>query len=260
MTILNNTTWVVGTPRTGSMLTYNLVKEIFNSEGYCALPKKMVKSDKEKIDMYKKTSLRDLDEKNKYVLKVHSILRSNLPKSKFIVNIRNPFDICASFFEFMKCECDSAIKVAKAHWDVIEHYKSFDDSAIFFIRYEKLELEPIKVITELSKFLGVELNLRCAKKISKKFDKHAVKKIIIETENKLKAKMENQKKILPDELVKISGNNYRALDLTTGFQTRHISNRKSGEWKKVFVDKEIPKVIVALNDVAVKLGYEREVY
>ena len=130
MTILNNTTWVVGTPRTGSMLTYNLVKEIFNSEGYCALPKILVKSDKERIDLYRKTSLRDLDEKNKYVLKVHSILRSNLPKSKFIVNIRNPFDICASFFEFMKCECDSAIKIARDHWDVIEHYKSFDDSSI----------------------------------------------------------------------------------------------------------------------------------
>ena len=54
MTILNNTTWVVGTPRTGSMLTYNLVKEIFSSEGYCALPKKMVKSDKKKLICIKK--------------------------------------------------------------------------------------------------------------------------------------------------------------------------------------------------------------
>ena len=260
MTKTSNTSWVTGTPRTGSMLTYNLIREIHNSKGFCVLPREIPQRDEEHINLYKKTSINDLNEKNQYVFKVHMLLNPNLPRSKYIVNIRNPFDICASFSEFMKCDLNTAISVARSHWDIIQHYKSFDSSFVFFIRYEKLEFEPIKETIELSKFLDVDLDLINAQKIFSKFEKNTVKQLIKNTDAELKEKMLNEKEIMPKEIVKISDGNYRAFHLKTGFQTGHVSNRKSGEWKKAFNLMEIPKVIDALNDVAINLGYEKEVY
>ena len=36
-----------------------------------------------------------------------------------------------------------------------------------------------------------------------------------------------------------SKDNYRSFDTNTGFQTNHISNRNSGDWKKSFSSKEM---------------------
>ena len=52
-------------------------------------------------------------------------------------------------------------------------------------------------------------------------------------------KIKNKEKIEKSEILYFSKNNYRAFDTQTGFQTNHISNRNSGEWKKVFSEKEI---------------------
>ena len=63
MTKTSNTSWVTGTPRTGSMLTYNLIREIHNSKGFCVLPREIPQRDEEHINLYKKTSINDLNEK-----------------------------------------------------------------------------------------------------------------------------------------------------------------------------------------------------
>ena len=48
------------------------------------------------------------------------------------------------------------------------------------------------------------------------------------------------KRHVEDEYVKKSSkDNYRSFDTKTGFQTNHISNRNSGDWKKSFSSKEI---------------------
>ena len=48
------------------------------------------------------------------------------------------------------------------------------------------------------------------------------------------------KRHVKDEYVKMSSrDNYRSFDTKTGFQTNHISNRNSGDWKKSFSSKEI---------------------
>ena len=72
-----------------------------------------------------------------------------------------------------------------------------------------------------------------------KFNKKNVRNLIKDIDEKLMNKIKNKEKIENSEIVYFSKENYRAFDKQTGFQTNHISNRHSGEWQKVFSEKEI---------------------
>ena len=49
-------------------------------------------------------------------------------------------------------------------------------------------------------------------------------------------------------IVYVSKDNYRSFDTKTGFQTNHISNRNSGDWKKYFSPKEIKILDLEFKD------------
>lgn len=46
------------------------------------------------LNLFQKAYL-DYNLNNHYVLKVHVFLDLNIPRSKVITNIRNPYDVCA---------------------------------------------------------------------------------------------------------------------------------------------------------------------
>ena len=253
-----NSVWVTGTPRTGSMWTTNIVREIFITRAFIVYPDIQKQHDKQWFNLYHNKAAKDLDTKNKYVLKTHAMLRPpGIPGSRFIVNIRNPFDICASFREFMKCDAKRAIGLAKHHLEVIKHYRSFSENEIFFLRYEEIENKPIESVLNVSKFLDAEINQDAALKISEKFNKANVKSLVKNTDKILEEKIKNKQKISESEIVRFK-NHFRAFNLHTGFQTRHVSNRESGEWRKAFLSNEIPAVLDALNPISEKLGYSPE--
>ena len=60
------------------------------------------------------------------------------------------------------------------------------------------------------------------------------------------------------KIVRFRNGSYRSFDINTGFQTGHVSQRKSGEWRKVFSTKEADIIIEKLDSVAVELGYSSE--
>ena len=119
-----NTSWIAGTPRTGSMLTFNLTREIFGINSKNIKPQHVPQEDEDMFACYTNEAMNDTNSLNKYVFKVHQTLRLDLPKSKYIVNVRNPFDICASFYEFMKCDFRHAMRAAKTHLNTIQHYQA----------------------------------------------------------------------------------------------------------------------------------------
>ena len=51
--------------------------------------------------------------------------------------------------------------------------------------------------------------------------------------------MKNEEMINKSDIVYFSKDNYRSFDTKTGFQSNHISNRSSGDWKKFFSKREI---------------------
>ena len=234
-----NSFWISTTPRTGSMWLYNVTKEILKFSKINVLPIKIPQFENNFIEIFKKQGLIDRNDANKYIFKVHQVLKPNLPRSKILTTIRDPRDICISFKEFMKTDFDTALKESKKLLNYEKIYKTYNKDYVKFVRYENIENKSIKTILEIANFIGYEINYKDAEEISLKFNKKKVKKLIKKNDENLLSKIKNKEKIDQSNIVYFSNDNYRSFDTNTGFQTNHISNRNSGDWKKSFSSKEI---------------------
>ena len=234
-----NSFWISTTPRTGSMWLYNVTKEILKFSKINVLPIKIPQFENNFIEIFKKQGLIDRNDANKYIFKVHQVLKPNLPRSKILTTIRDPRDICISFKEFMKTDFDTALKESKKLLNYEKIYKTYNKDYVKFVRYENIENKSIETILEIANFIGYEINYKDAEEISLKFNKKKVKKLIKKNDENLLSKIKNKEKINQSNIVYFSNDNYRSFDTNTGFQTNHISNRNSGDWKKSFSSKEI---------------------
>jgi len=234
-----NSLWISTTPRTGSMWLYNVTREILKVSRINVLPIKIPKTSQEFFEIFEKESLIDLNDSNKYVFKIHRILKPNLPRSKILTTIRDPRDVCISFKEFMKTDFDTALNAAK---DLIKYekvYKTYNKNYIKFFKYENIENKSIETILEIANFIDYKINYRNAEEISLKYSKKKIRSLIKNNDENLISKIKNKENIDDTSIVYFSKNNYRSFDTKTGFQTNHISNRNSGDWKKIFSSKEI---------------------
>ena len=256
-----NTTWIATVPRTGSMWTTNVVREILNYSNINVLPKTQPQAEEDYFNLFERQAFSDQNEKNHYVLKVHTFIEDiNIPRSKLITNIRNPYDICASYYRFMKCDIDTAINAALGLPILIDQYKKWDARNLFIVKYEEIEEPSSKLVLELSEFLGAHLDENAALSIWKKFSKDNVRKIIADNDKSLSDKISKKQEVDAREVVFFGKNNYRSFDLSTGFQTGHISERKTGEWRLAFSESETHKIVEALDNTAKKFGYRSEKY
>jgi hypothetical protein len=233
-----NSFWISTTARTGSMWLYNVTREILKLSKINVLPIKIPKSDQEFFEIFEKQSLIDQNDSNKYVFKIHQILKPNLPRSKILTTIRDPRDICISFKEFMKTDFDTALKAAKSLLKYEKIYKTYNKDYLRFFRYENIENKPIEAILEIANFIGYKINYKDADEISLKYNKKKVKTLIKTNDENLLSKIKNKEEIDESSIVYCSKDNYRSFDTNTGFQTNHISNRNSGDWEKSFSSKE----------------------
>lgn len=236
---MKNTFWISTAPRTGSMWLFNVVREIFSLNKYNVYPHKIPKNDKDFLEIYNSKSIKDQNTLNKYVFKVHSPINSDLLNSKVLTTIRDPRDVCASYKEFMKSDFETALMAAKGMIDFVKYYKPFGKDFLKFFKYEDIEGSSSKTIISISKFIECEINSDLAKLISEKFNKNNIRNLIKQNDEKLKNKIKNKEKIDRSEIVYFSKENYRTFDITTGFQTNHISKRNSGEWKRAFSENEV---------------------
>ncbi len=234
-----NSFWVSTAPRTGSMWLKNITREILKLSKMNVLPIKIPKSNQELFEIFEKQSLNDQNDSNKYVFKIHQILKPNLPKSKILFTIRDPRDICISFKEFMKTDFDTALKAAKTLLDFEKIYKTYNKDYLRFFWYKDIENKPTQTILEIANFIGYKINNKDAEEISSKYNKKKVKNLIKRNDENLLFKIKNKEEIDKSSIVYFSKDNYRYLDTNTGFQTNHISNRNSGDWEKSFSSKEI---------------------
>ena len=234
-----NSFWISTTPRTGSMWLFNVTKEILTLSKANILPDKVPQSDEKFFEIFKNQSLIDQNDSNKYVFKVHTILKSDLPKSKILTTIRDPRDICISFKEFMKTDFQTALKATKSLLNYEKIYKTYDKNYLKFFRYDDIENNTIKTILEISNFIGHQVSDKNAEYISLKYSKNKVKELIKINDEHLLSKIKNKEEISRSDIVYFSKDNYRSFDTKTRFQTNHISNRNSGDWKIKFSKEEI---------------------
>jgi len=251
-----NTFWISSAPRTGSMWLFNITREILKESGYEVYPKIIPQYDKEMLDIYYKEALPDQNDLNKYVFKVHTILKPDIPRSKILTIIRDPRDICISFKEFMKTDFKSSLKATESILNFTKIYKHFEKDCLMILKCENIGKKPIDTIIEIGKFINCKVEYNLAEKISKKFSKDNVKNIIKENDNSLNLKIKENKEVSKSEIVYFSKDNYRSFDINTGFQTGHISKRNSGDWKKAFSSEEIEIINSQFKDFLIENNYD----
>ena len=252
-----NTFWVASVPRTGSMWTTNIIREIFTENNLNVFPNDQIQSDKEILGYYNSKAQLDKNQSNRFVLKIHSRLMILPPRSKVVVNIRNPYDVCASYKEFMKSDLVKSLRVASDLLNWLNYYQNLCKN-IFLVKYEDIENQKDELIKKLSEFCEVELSEIQIKNISLKYSKNKVKNLIKINDEEIEIKIKKNEIVDPKKIVKFKNGFYRSFDINTGFQTGHISQRKSGEWKKAFSTQEVNVIIEKLDPIAVALGYSSE--
>ena len=250
-----NSIFISTVPRTGSMWTNNVTREIFNLKKFKALPISQLTSDEEWLNYYQHNVLFDNTQSNRYVLKIHGKLTKTPPRSKIVTTIRNPYDLCASYHQFMKSDLAKSITVAESIISFLDHYKNLS-SEILIIKYEDIETQPEKLIKKLASYCELSLSDDEISLICNKYKKKEIKKII--DNNDLNAKQYDISKNNEFKVLHLKDGKKRTFDLKTGFQTGHISNRKTGEWRKVFSSQETQMIIQKLDKIAVELGYFSE--
>ena len=151
-----NTFWISSAPRTGSMWLFNITREILKESGYEVYPKIIPQYDKKMLDIYYKEALPDQNDLNKYVFKVHGILKPDTPRSKILTTIRDPRDICISFKEFMKTDFKSSLKATKSILNFTKIYNHFEKDYLMILKCENIGKKPIDTMT--CDDLGVDIS------------------------------------------------------------------------------------------------------
>ena len=250
--------WVSTVVRTGSMWLFNITREILNLKKFNVLPDKIPKFDEDHFEIFHQKSLQDQNHLNKYVFKVHQILKQEIPHSKILTTIRDPRDICVSCMKFMKKNFQQSLDISKSMITYFNTYEKYSKEKLKFIKYEKsIEKDTVKTIEDISEFIECKISFDEAKKISEKFSKDNITQLIRINDEKLKNKIKEKKEINRDtEIVYFSKDNYRSYDVNTGFQTNHISSSSSQEWKKILTKEEIKILNSEFESFLIENNYE----
>ena len=252
-----NTIWVSCAPRTGSMWTYNVTREICRITGHNVKPTDVPQSDNDMIKLAQTQAHNSDDPQDKWILKVHKILAPNIPRSKIITTHRDPRDVLVSFQEFMKSTFEAAFDFGRWVVKYTTAYKDYDPDYLFMVAYADIEQRPAYVIQQIAGFIDADISPDQADTIAAKFSRQKVKQIIERADQKMEQAKETGK-IDRREVVILSEKNYRAFDLQSGFQSGHVSSRKTGDWAKVLDEAQRKLVDAEFANWLADYGYNTD--
>ena len=251
-----NTIWISTAHRTGSMWLFNVTRGIYRLVGRKVEPEDTPHSDEEMIQHATQFAFTSQDQTKVWVLKVHTILRPDLPRSKVLTTHRDPRDVFVSSKEFMKANFDISLGCARRVVSYTDAYKDYSPDYLMLVAYNDIETRPANLIMEIAEFLNIPISEVDAKNLAVKFSRKNVKNIIAKSDKSLNKKLAKKKKIDHREIVCISDSNYRAFDRKTGFQTGHVSQRKTGDWKKTLSKSEQQQLNDEFGSWLKEFGYE----
>jgi len=237
--------FIAGTPRTGSMWTYNVTRALLESEGNTILPAETPAHEKEEMKAIQEAYASEPAENTVYCIKTHLLLKSGLPKTKIITNYRDVRDTMISFIRFMQMEkvdnfFEFAKKILSGHMQQTDYFFEKHPGSLK-IRFTDIASDPVKIINGINEYLGLHAEEDQILRIKEKFSKARVSKLI-ERLNKVSFSARGQ--IIGEEntnaykLLGSSEGKYRVFDNETGFQTCHITSWKDGEWKVYFTPQQ----------------------
>lgn len=240
------------------MWLLNVAREVLRCAGRSVLPEKILQSDEMALDLANRQALADSDPNNVWALKVHHLLPANLPRSRIITSIRDPRDVLVSFRRFMNTTFDDALVACEDVVTYAETYRSYPPEVLLKIDYADIEERPVRVTSQVAGFLGVPLDATDNARIVETLSREKVK-TRIEEATAMVLESVRQNLPVPRASVVTDGDRIiRFFDPTTGFQSGHVSEHRSGSWRVQLADTEKQAVMDRLGDWLTRNGFPPE--
>lgn len=238
--------------RSGSMWTFNVVRELLRRSGFNVLPKSYLPDQKSRVAVARR-ALDNPDPCARWVFKTHDLIGSDFPKSRFVATRRDPRDVLISQMRFTEIDFEAGLRAACHYAERADAYARFPDSICLQLEYTDIVADPVGVCQRLGNFLELEASDGQIDAIVAQFSKARVAALV----QGLAAKEANEAD-LPDseKSVQRVDRNRRRIDLTTNFQSGHVSNYVDGDWRRLLSPEQRAQIHKALGSWLEREGYE----
>ena len=226
--------WIASAPRTGSMWTFNVVRDLVRLTGRPVLPE-IVPHDDAEMEQLGHAGIAAND--GTYVLKVHTRLPVNLPHSFYVVTHRQIRDSIVSFMRFTHADFEAGLRFAAGAIRLEQHFAGFPTGRALQIAYRDIVGQPEAVVRALAKALAVELGDGDAESIVARYAKDKVQARLVAREQELR------QQIGAGQAVDV-----RAFDMTTGFQSGHVSAYREGDWRTILTREQQAAIAALIAD------------
>jgi Sulfotransferase domain len=238
--------WVASVPRCASMWLFNVTRQIARAAGFRVLPTPVPQSDKAMFAAAEE-GLRDHSSDRLWVLKVHSRVRSDRPRSRFILPRRDIRDVVVSYMRFMRCDFEFFLPYVAPAIALQRHFASFPPDRALFLDYADIVARPAAVAHAVAEFLGAPVEQESTDAIASELSKENVAQLIAAREQDLQYRDRAGLPIAPGEVVVLGPRNMRAFDTETGFQSGHVSNYRDGDWKNILTAAQQTRLAAAIE-------------
>jgi len=222
--------WIASVPRTGSMWTFNVVRELMRSTGISPKPE-LVPQDDAEMEAIGRAGIAADD--GVYVLKVHTHIATDLPHSFYVVTHRDIRDSVVSFMRFTHSDFEAGLRFAAGAIRSEQHFSTFPTDRALHLDYAEIIGEPEAAITRLGWHLGIPTPDALIAGIVGRYSKARVRERLVAQEQVLREKIAARQPVDRRDFVAHQDRSLRAFDTATGFQSGHVSDYREGDWRKI---------------------------
>ena len=240
--------WVAGMPRTGSMWTYNVARELLRRAGFRVMPEEVKLFDQDCIDYVNNGLIASSDPGTVFILKIHAPL-SNLPPDHLVItNIRDVRDVVMSYQRFMRVDFEKSLEACQLSLNTVNYYLAFPEAQCLTIRYDELTARPAKTVAYIADRLASGCNDDEADEIAAMFSKKKVRALTESKDRQYQRSLEGEKLPNGEILLSRPDGGVATIDRVTGFQSNHVSDYQDGDWRHSLSAEQIGAMEDAFGD------------
>jgi hypothetical protein len=222
--------WIASVPRTGSMWTFNVVRDLVRGTGIAVRPE-LVPHDDAEMEAIGRAGIAADD--GIYVLKVHAHIPADLPHSLYVVTHRDLRDSLISFMRFAHRDFDAGLRFVAGAIRSEQHFSTFPAARRLDLDYAAIVGEPAAVVAALAARLAIPAPPELVAEIVGRFSKARVRDRIVSQEQALRDRIAARLPVDRRDFVPQEDNSLRAFDTATGFQSGHVSDYRDGDWRTI---------------------------
>lgn len=247
--------WVAGMPRSGSMWTFNVVRELARRAGFRVLPEEIKLTDQQYAEYANQEIIANRDLNTIFVLKLHAKLSSLPPGHLVITNIRDIRDVTMSYQRFMHVDFEKALDACRLNLNIANYYLAFPDAQRLALRYEELTAKPVETVAHIADRVMGGIDHDVAQEIATQFSKEKVRALTESKDRQYQRSLEGEPLPPGETLLNRVDGTLATIDRSTGFQSNHVSDYRDGAWRQMLSEEQIGAMENTFSDWLMRNGY-----